>query len=324
MKHTIITAILACLGGLYACTKSIPPEEVDVVPLYDIVASLSSADEAATQAAIDSFGSELSALVAVVSGEPMNADVVQAWANSQAVAVFTPLVDSLYQGRSCADALGHILANAKHEGLALPRRQYAEVVYGRPESMVFVDTVMLVALNHYLGADFDGYSHLPDYMRRVKTPQMLPYDLAEALVATSYPCRETPDATVASRLIYEGALAMARMRLVPDADEATALGYTPEQYKQLKANEKTLWQTLIQRQLLFDTAESTAQRLVAPSPATTDLGSNVPGRAGRFIGYRMICSYLAQPDADTTSLAILLSPAFYAAPTALQTIRYNP
>ena len=295
----------------------------DVVPLYDIIGAFSALDDAAKSCALSDDSAEFAAFMSVVSGEPLDVSLVESWASSKAVEVFTPVVDSVFDGASVAGDLGHILAAAKDHGLELPRRRYAEVVYGRPESILFVDSVMLIALNHYLGSDFAGYTHLPLYMRMVKTPSMLPYDMAEAIVGTSYPYQPAAGSTVLSRLLYEGALAYAKEKLVRGADPALCLGYAPEQYKWLDHNEKDIWATMVAKGILFDTAESAASRMVDPAPTTPDIAPEAPGRLGRFVGYRMVKSYIDH-NPGQADLPYLLSPEFYNNPAILQRVSYNP
>ena len=104
---------------------------------------------------------------------------------------------------------------------------------------------MLIALNHYLGADYPGYFHWPAYMRAHKTPAALPCDIAGG---PSRP-RPTPmrprgaDATLASRLLYEGAPAHAKT-LLTGCTPAQALGYTDDAYRQRLADEAMLWHAL--------------------------------------------------------------------------------
>lgn len=310
---------------LAACSGSgADPVEVCVVPLYEGIAKYASMDSIERRAFIEADSIELSAFINVVNGEEMNEETVGSWASSRAVEVFTPLVDSVFgSSRMTKKYIGRILGEARDAGLDIPRRRYAEVVYGRPESVLFVDSVMLIAMNHYLGSDFAGYSHLPLYMRLVKTPDMLPYDLAEALVATSCPYEEREDATVLSRILYEGALAYARTTLTGDNNPQKALGYTPEQYRWLRDNEENLWESLVAKGLLFDTSQSTASRLVDPAPSVPELMPGAPGRAGRFIGYRMVLSYLDNKNGER-NLAYLLSPSFYHNPAILSSISYNP
>ncbi len=315
--------LLAVAVTLNSCSDSAPASrEVNVVPLYDEISRFNDLDSASRQAFMNADSAELSAFMSVVSGEPVTQETVGSWAASQAVAVFTPMVDSVFRPGATGKYIGEILGRADAAGLEMPERRYAEVVYGRPESILFVDSVMLIAMNHYLGSDCDAYSHLPQYMRFAKSPRMLPFDIAEAMAATSYPYRHTANSTVLSRLLYEGALANVKIELTGDDNVAQALGYTDEQYRWLMQNEKTLWRELTAKGMLFDTSDSMASKLVDPAPSVGDL-EGAPGRVGRFIGFRMVKAYIAG-NKDKSRLAFLMSPDFYDDSSVLSAISYNP
>lgn len=257
-----------------------------------------------------------------VTGAPSAADsLLAARAASAAVRVFTPDVDSVYRSLvPLESSLGSILDHAAAEGLELPRRSYAAVVWGRPESIVFCDSVMLIALNHYLGADYPGYSHLARYAAAAKTPARLPLDMAEALAGSACPYRGGDEATVLSRLLYEGAMAEARMRLA-GVGEAEALGYDDATYAELCAHESEMWRKLVASRLLYSTLPADAERLVAPAPGTPMLAAQAPGRAGRFIGHRIVRAYLDRhPDA---TLPQMLAPEFYASDATLRVSGYT-
>ncbi len=237
-------------------------------------------------------------------------------ANTDAVRVFTPDAKAVY-GDDCqalAATLGMILDNASGQ-FELPERYYAAVVYGLPESILFVDSVMLVALNHYLGADYPGYSHLPAFLRASKTPAVMPYDLAEALLGNQYPYCRTDNSTLLSRMLYEGVLAHAKQMLVDGATAAAVLGYDEDSYKSLLNSEKDIWRGLVEQQLLYDTSPSTMRRLILPMPSSTIGTMQVDGRVGRFIGYRILESYLREHQ--DAQLRELLNQEFYNSNEAL-------
>ncbi|MDE6207007.1 MAG: DUF2268 domain-containing protein [Muribaculaceae bacterium] len=315
---SLLIAVAACAALLAtSCRRdrsSVDATAVDVVPLYSLVSDYPAASDSLREAVLEM--PEMKAFMSTITYKPLTDSLVEAWAESRPVTVFTPAVDSVFADTDyVARSLGRILARADAQGLELPRRRYATVVYGRRESMLFVDSVLLVALNHYLGADYPGYAGMPEFLRRVKTPEALPYDLAEALVATAYPYEaDGSDATLLSRMLYEGALIHARRVLTGGTAEG-ALGYDKEQLKWLDDNEDAIRESLVVDRLLYDTSETLIDRMMAPSPAVRVVRPEAPGRVGRYLGYRMIERYLAKhPD---TSIATLLSPDFYTSSQAL-------
>lgn len=300
---------LAAVSAAAACSGPTAPQhpQVHVSPVYAYMR-----DYPSSLSAIRADSVAAGAFMRTLGAAPADTAAMAAWAASRAVEVFTPDVDSVFSDSLVpARAVAMVLDNGRRSGLAFPERTYATVVYGRPESILFVDSVMLIALNHYLGADYPGYAGLPEYMRDFnKTPGALPYDIAEALVATSYPfSADASGTTLLSRMLYEGAIAAAKIELVDNAVPARALGYTDEEYRWLADNEAELWRHIVGNRLLFDTSPATVARFVLPSPRVNVGPLVAPGRVGRYIGYRIVQEYLRE-NSDTP-LAHLLSPAFY-------------
>lgn len=314
MKATrIISAAL--LVWLVSCGKSSDAPVCAIADLYKTASEFGTLDAVRRDSLISADSLQWRAFLDVVAPDtvvPVDTTIISRWSKSAPVRIFTPAVDSVWPDTHPLQAqLGTILFKAGSEGLALPERKYAAVVWGNLKSILFVDNVMLIALNHYLGEDYEGYkgSIWPAYVRHEKTPGNLPYDMAEALVGSSYGYDGGDYATALSRMLYEGALIEAKMRLVKDATEAGALGYTAEQMDWFAHNERQIWETLITKKLIYDTSAETKARLVERAPATTIIAPFVPPRAGRYIGYAIVKSYLDRhPD---TSLGELLSPSFY-------------
>ncbi len=249
----------------------------------------------------------------------------QAYASSRPVAAFAPEAAKAFPDlTSMRDTLGMILHNAAAKGLVLPRRHYASVVWSDRRSIVINEPYVFVALNHYLGSNHPAYSGWPQYVRATKTPQMLPYDLAEALIAEAYPYDSiaASQRTVLSRLLYEGALAYAKMQVVPKATESLALGYDEATLADIQSNEAFIWRHLIEGQMLYSTDAALMDKLFAPAPQTYIISPDAPGRVARYIGLQIVKSYLNKHP-ETTPVQ-LLSPGFFGAKNSLKKAEYTP
>lgn len=183
------------------------------------------------------------------------------------------------------------------------------------QSVFTADTLMFVGLNHYLGADYAPYAYFPDYLRVRKTPACLLPDMAETLVRGLYPYRDESDgySIVLSRLLYEGAVVEAVMQLC-GLSEQQVLGYDDGAMAWASDNEKRVWETMAERKMIFSTDPQLAAMLVSPAPFTSAINPNSPGAIGRFIGHRIVTSYL---DRRATSLSELLSSDFYTSQNSL-------
>ncbi len=74
--------------------------------------------------------------------------------------------------------------------------------------------------------------------------------------------------------------------------------------------------------LIYSTDMSIARRLSEPSPSSTLISPNLPGRVGRYIGYRIVDAYIANNPG--TKLSDILSPDFYNSPSVLINSGYAP
>lgn len=309
----ILAVVTLLVQSLSSCNKGTSHEPCHIVPLYSyLMRSIDSSDEQ-LRALDDSLHRAISDFFAFEGIDTVTPYAMRWWAQTPPARVFSPDVDSIYADLSGLErSLGEILGNASDHGLDLPRRRYAAIVIGKPGTTMFAtDSTFCIALNHYLGENYRGYMGFDAYQRVTKTPAMLPYDIAEALVALRY---HAPDScrhdNVASRLLREGALIEAKMRLVSDADAAHALGYLPEQYEWLEQHEAELWRAMVCRKLVYSTNPRIISSLFAPGPFTRELSEYTPGRAGRYIGYKIVKAYLkSHPEA---TLLDVLTPAFYA------------
>ena len=277
------------------------------------------ADSADRQAIRDTFAVALR----IMLGNDISDSSLTAYSQSRGVRVFTPDIESRFLSLDSIEAVtGCIYSRMGDEfpDITPPEIYSAAITYN--QSIILADTVILLGLNHYLGCDYEGYNYLDSYRRATKTATRQPYDIAESIIATAYPFRPSNDATVLSRLLYEGALVKAVMLLVPDSDTATALGYDKSQLTWLAENEAPAWNALIERKMLYSTDMDVASRLTAAAPHTTLLHPQSPGRAGRYIGLRIIESYMKRhPEA---TLRQMLDSTFYNSASPLIRSGYNP
>lgn len=323
--NIVVIALMFSVMATVSCGRDNDGDSrVPVTRLDRVIARYGSMDSVERQAVLDSLRPEITALMQVLEVDTVDDNTVMAWALSYPVAVFSPLADSAFQNLDDFEvALGTVLDRAAESGLDLPHRRYVAVTWGRSESIVFNDSIALIALNHYLGSDSPSYRGWPEYRRRNKRPDMMAVDMAEALVGTAYPYTPTPgNDNVLSRMLYEGAMTEAKMRLVPGITLSRALGFTEKQLADVQTNCELIWKKLVSEKMLYSTDETLMDKLFSLLPYSTPISRYAPGRTARYTGYEIVTSYLERhPD---TSLATLLSPAWYSNPASLREAAYTP
>ncbi|MBD5368144.1 MAG: hypothetical protein HDR83_02610 [Bacteroides sp.] len=248
--------------------------------------------------------SRVSDYFASLQGKPYNQFVAEQFASTDSLAAVT----------------GSIFNNVAKLTGATPPAMLVTVVSPYNQSVVTADSVVFVALNHYLGPHHDFYSYFPYYQRRLKDASRIGIDVAEAVVAERFPYDpQSKYPTALSRMAAEGAVVEAVMQLT-GATEQEALGYSDEEYSWLEQNEQPAWESLLARNLVFSTDPSVTETLVRPNSVTSFLHPEAPGRAGRYIGHRIVRSYLSAHPSET--LSAILSPAFYNDPKLLEKAGY--
>lgn len=251
---------------------------------------------------------------------PIALDVLSA---TNPVKVFSPDVEKrIFALDEVEFRLGHALESLKS---LLPDIRVSHV-YGivspYRQSVITADSVVLVALNLYLGADYQGYTGFESYFRRLREPERIPYDVAEAVIASNYPIDKAGAKTVLAKMLYQGALVNALMLTFPNAKLSDALGVSSEDLEWFKGHEAEIWDSIITRNLLYSQSDMDAAKLLSPAPATTIINHDAPGRAGRYIGYRIVKAYMDR-HSDVT-IKWLLSPAFYGETSSLVDAKYSP
>lgn len=244
------------------------------------------------------------------------------WLAMPAVTVFAKDIDTISLATNdLSKMINELNSVAKKENVELPVKRYAAVIWGKPESIIFCDSCMLLALNHYMGSEHPAYMSLDQYRRQNKNPRNLPYDIVEALIATQYPFVKNADTKIINRMIYEGAIIETKMRMVENAELKDALGYTEDQMKWLVEHEKDIWNMMVGKKMLFDSSETLSEKLFSPAPFSSPISYDTPGRVGRYIGYKLIKSYI--DENPRTKLSDIISPEFYNICNPLVAIPYQ-
>lgn len=302
---------------LASCAKPAPAE------IDRLEAAAVTDDKLPDTTLLDRFGPALDVL-GHIYGVSTADSAMSIYSSSAAQRVFGPDILRIYPTLDTLELqLGAIRDNLKESlpSLIFPTRI---ITFATPynQSIIIADSTLMIALNHYLGECYEGYRSFERYQRTLKTRTRIPMDVAEAVIASAYPYKPRRQPTVLSRILYEGALLHGVADALPEKDEATLLGFTPEEYHWATENHQRAWQTLIEADLLYSSDQGVIDRLLLPSPSTSVINPNAPGRLGRFIGYEMVKSYLKNNDGTTTGQ--LLDSDFYDSMTTLKDAHYNP
>lgn len=162
------------------------------------------------------------------------------------------------------------------------------------------DTVMVVALDVYLGKDFFLYAYLglPQYKVRCMTPDYLGVDIMKSIYFKDvWP--NPKQKTLLDRMIDGGKLLYFLDAVLPEVHDSVKLCYPEMKLKWAGDNEKQVWAFIIQNELLYTTDFTTQAKLIQDGPFTTGLSNESPARLGQYIGWKIIKAYMAMHPETT-------------------------
>jgi len=162
---------------------------------------------------------------------------------------------------------------------------------------IVTDTIVLIALDNYLGAEHEFYADVPRYLaQNLKLSQIVPdltTDYAEKYIFQSQ------RKTLLDEMVYFGKELYFKDKMIPFVSDAEKIGYSQEQLDWAISNESYIWRYLIEKELLYSTDSSLPSRFVAPAPFTKfylELDSESPGRLGQYIGWQIVRSFMENND----------------------------
>lgn len=183
-------------------------------------------------------------------------------------------------------------------------------VSGLNQSLIIDETFISLSIDNYLGADYPLYKHIGIYkyqrpnMRREKVAS----DYITAWLSSEFSTSLANN--LLTDIIHRGRILYTVSVLLPETPEHVIMGYSKEQWDWVKNNETSMWNSLIYTKDLYTTNMITKNKYINDGPFTLPFTQESPGRAGVYIGWQIVESYmrhnpeisiqqlLQQPDAQ--------------------------
>lgn len=164
--------------------------------------------------------------------------------------------------------------------------------------VVLTDTLLLVGLDNYLGAEHHFYQRIPRYIAAGLEPEFLVSDVASAFANKVVP--RPKDRSFLAQLVYYGKQLYLKDKLMPGAADATKIGYSQEDFDWAVANEEPIWRNFIEQEHLYSTDRQLSARFLDPAPFSKFglelIDNESPGRIGRYIGWQIVRAFAERND----------------------------
>ncbi len=223
-------------------------------------------------------------------------DVIQKFATGKPYSEFFQDADSVFPDMTAEKKeLDNAFSILKTHlpNLNVPQ-QYVSIISGFYSNVLCTKTRLGFSLEYYLGPNYPNYKYvdgLYDYMVCNYRREKLVSDGVFCWLSTEYNFTESAP-TLLQKIIYLGKLVYLTSVSLPDQNLQTILGYTPDQIEWCCQNEAQMWHYMAEYKHLFSTDRLTVGKYCDPAPSTAFFPQESPGRAGLFVGYKIIESYL--------------------------------
>lgn len=181
-------------------------------------------------------------------------------------------------------------------------------VSGLNQSVVVSENLISISIDNYLGEKYSLYEqqHVYNYLAQNMRREKVASDYIIVWLSNEFPYFSEQDRLL-DEMIYKGKILYITTLLMENEKIENLIGYTSEQWKWCKTYEKDMWQTLIQEKYLFSNDFNLRKKLLEDAPFTQPFTQESPGRAGIFIGYQIVESYMSK-NTDISPLELMQNP----------------
>lgn len=197
-------------------------------------------------------------------------------------------------------------------------------ISGFNNSIITGDSVLGISLDRYLGADCVYYPRLEiyKYIASRMTPENIVPDCMYGWGSSEWVLDSMNYSAdnVLTEIIHFGKLKYFEKCMLPDLSDELLFGFTADQLKFCGNNESQMWEYLVEHDLLFSTDQFSIRKITGEAPFTSFFTNESPGRAGIWIGFRIVESYMMK-NPDVTLKDLMKSTDIQG---ILEKAKYNP
>jgi len=158
---------------------------------------------------------------------------------------------------------------------------------------IVTDSIVLIALDTYLGTDHEFYQGLPLFLTKNFKAAQIVVDLA-----SNYAEKQIYQAKRKSfleEMVYYGKILYFEDVMIPFKKDEEKIGYTSSELDWAIANESNIWGFFVENELLFDSDPKLLERFINPAPFSKfylEFDSESPGRLGQYMGWQIVKAYM--------------------------------
>lgn len=167
----------------------------------------------------------------------------------------------------------------------------------------FVDSVLIIALDMYLGRDYYFYPliGIPEYKAYRMCKESIVKDCMNEIGKNLIkPKRE--EITFLDKMIYEGKLLYFLDLTLPDLSDSIKIGFKASQIDWCLKNEANMWGFFMEQNFLYVNDKKIISRFMDDGPFTPSFEEASPARTGAFMGWQIIRKFMSNNEISIKEL----------------------
>ena len=165
-------------------------------------------------------------------------------------------------------------------------------VSGFNRAIMMNDKFIAVGTDLYLGSDYPAYKdYTYEYMLFNMRRECVATDLVSATLFRMF-VMNSAEYRLLDNMLFRGKVMYLLSVFMPNEKLEDIMGYSDEQWKWTKKNEKEIWATIIDQKHLFSTDLQLIRKYMNDAPFTAPVSQESPGRLGTWIGWQIVESYM--------------------------------
>ncbi len=176
------------------------------------------------------------------------------------------------------------------------------------------DSLIGMGLEWFLGSDHEITQRLPrqqfpQYKKAKMEPQYLVSETLKGWLKYKMRGEAQRAETVLDHMIFDGKVLYTLDALMPETTDSVKIKYTDKEIQWVRKNEGRIWKTFVEREVFFEKGTKMIRKLMDPSPFTSILPRESPGRVGQWMGWQMVRAYMEEhPDMPLERLLRIEDP----------------
>ena len=209
---------------------------------------------------------------------------------------FKQEVDSLFSDKTqqLAQPLGEAFKHIKYYYPQFKVPRVVTMVTGFMGSDLYIsDSLIIIGLDYFGGPEATYRPQVYDYqLARYQRGYLVPSILF--FMADQYNRTDPRDKTLLADMVGYGKSFEFVKHCVPQTPDSLILGFSEDNLKRTYNSQTQIWAFVVENRLLYEKATLVKQKYVGERPFTPEIGPDVPGGIGRWLGWRIVSRYMEE------------------------------